>query len=298
VCFKPDKIRAVLGDGSALGMKIIYVCEESPLGTGGAVRNAEGELDDTTIVFNGDVLTDIDLGPVVSAHRVAGAAATIVLAPVPDPSAYGLVEVDAGGRVQRFIEKPQPGQITTNMINAGIYILQTPTLELVPRGQSHSIERGFFPNLLARGDRVQAYIHRGYWLDIGTPEKYLQAQHDILSGSFKTTLDGQRLAGGVIDPTASVSPDCRLTGPFYIGPGCQVASGCLIGPDTVLVGDVRLAAGARVAGSVIWTGCRLGEEAVVEGAILSRDVSIGARATISAGAILGEATHISDFSRY
>src|SRR5262252_7444459 len=144
VAYQPQRIEAVFGDGRAHGCRIRYAVEETPLGTGGAVKNAEAFLDDTTIVFNGDVLTDVDLPAVVRAHRESGAKATLVLTPVPNPSAYGLVETDAAGRVKSFIEKPtDPSQITTDTINAGIYVLDTSTLSLMPPGENHSIERAF-----------------------------------------------------------------------------------------------------------------------------------------------------------
>src|SRR5687767_5317558 len=158
VAYRPEKVEAVFGDGSGHGKRIHYAVEDTPLGTGGAVKNAERYLDDVTVVLNGDVLTDVDLAAVVRAHRDREAAATIVLAPVPNPAAYGLVEADEGGRVRRFIEKPEPAQITTDTINAGIYVLQTATLELMPPGINHSIERAFFPTLLGRGDRVAAHV--------------------------------------------------------------------------------------------------------------------------------------------
>src|SRR5688572_12692208 len=191
IAYQPDRVRAVFGEGAAVGKRIRYAVEETPLGTGGAVKNAEAWLDDTTIVFNGDVLTDVDLQAVVETHRRTRAAATLVLTPVPNPSAYGLVETDKDGRVRRFVEKPEPSQITTDTINAGIYVLDTSTLSLMPPAVNHSIERAFFPALLARGDRVTGYVHRGYWIDIGTPEKYSQVHRDILEARFAVRLDGR-----------------------------------------------------------------------------------------------------------
>src|SRR6185295_18742725 len=179
VAYRPENVQAVFGDGRALGRRIHYAIEDTPLGTGGAVKNAEPHLDDVTVVFNGDVLTDVDLPAVVRGHRESGARATLVLTPVPNPAAYGLVETDPSGRVTRFIEKPtDPSQITTDTINAGIYVLDTSTLALMPAAQNLSIERVFFPGLLGRGDLVRAWVHRGYWIDIGTPEKYLQVHRD------------------------------------------------------------------------------------------------------------------------
>jgi NDP-sugar pyrophosphorylase family protein len=297
VAYRPEKIRACFGDGSAQGRRLHYAFEESPLGTGGAVKNAEALLDDVTIVFNGDVLTDVDLPAVVERHRATRSAATIVLAPVPNPAAYGLVETAPDGRVRRFVEKPDPAQITTDTINAGIYVLDTRTLALMPTGVKYSIERAFFPTLLERGEPVGSYTHRGYWIDIGTPEKYLQVHRDILEGRFPVELAAERRAGGWVHAEARVAGDALLEGPFYIGPGCSIAAGSVVGPGSVLVGGVALASGARVRDSVIWSGTALGAGASVEGALLGSDVTVGPHCRIGAGAVLGEGCILSDHSR-
>jgi NDP-sugar pyrophosphorylase family protein len=220
-----------------------------------------------------------------------------VLAPVPNPAAYGLVETDEGDRVRRFIEKPDPSQITTDTINAGIYVLETSTLELMPPGVNHSIERAFFPALLSRGDRVTAYVHRGYWIDIGTPEKYLQVHRDILGGQFPVALSGRPHNGGWVHDQAQVEAGATLEPPFYIGPRCRVGAGASVGAGAVLTADVSLATGARVADSVLWEGARIGRDARVEGALLAHDVRIGERASVRPGAVLGARTEISEFSR-
>jgi NDP-sugar pyrophosphorylase family protein len=297
LAYKPEAIQAVFGDGSGLGRRIHYAVEASPLGTGGAVKNAEPQLDDVTVVFNGDVLTDVDLPAVIAAHRQAAASATIVLFPVPNPAAYGLVETDPGGRVTRFVEKPKPEQITTDRINAGIYVLQTSALSLMPPAVNYSIERGFFPALLARGDRVLGYVHQGYWIDIGTPEKYLQVHRDILERRFPVTLSGVARVTGRVDASAEVHGEARLEGGFYIGPGCRVEAGAQIGNGAVLTTNVTIRAGARVADSVLWKGVEIGPGAVVEGGLLAENVAVGANARIGPGAVLGEAARIPDFSR-
>jgi NDP-sugar pyrophosphorylase family protein len=297
VAYRPERVQAVFGDGRAFGKRIHYAVEGSPLGTGGAVKNAEPHLDDLTVVFNGDVLIDLDLKAVVDEHRESGARATLVLTPVANPAAFGLVETDPSGRVVRFVEKPDPSQITTDTINAGIYILDTSTLDLIPSGEVHSIERAFFPALLRRGDLVRAHIHRGYWIDVGTPEKYLQVHGDILAGRFPVALDGRPERGGFVHPEAVVAAGVDLQPPFYIGPGCDVAAGAHVGPVATLVGDVRLASGSRVHESVVWTGCHLAERAEAEGALLGPRVRVGADARVGRGAVLGEDTWLPPFSR-
>jgi mannose-1-phosphate guanylyltransferase len=296
VAYRPERIEAVFGDGSAIGVRIRYAVEETPLGTGGAVRNALPFLDDRTIVLNGDILTDAGLAGIVSRHAAEGASATILLAPVPNPAAYGLVETDAGGRVRRFREKPNPEEITTDTINAGVYVLETRVLDLMPAGINHSIERGFFPALLARGDLVLGPVHRGYWIDIGTPEKYLQVHRDVLSRRFPVSLEGAPLRGGFVHPSACVSPEAVLEGAFYAGPGCHVEAGARLGPDAVLVSDVRVRAGARLRDSVLWRGVEAGVDCDVEGCLIGPGVRLG-RASVLRRAVLGEGSVVSDYSR-
>ena len=293
---RPERIQAVFGDGRSHGKRIRYLVEETPLGTGGAVKNAEPYLDDVTIVFNGDVLTDVDLAGVVREHRASGAAATIVLAPVPNPAAYGLVELDGGRRVTRFVEKPDPAQITTDTVNAGIYILQTSTLALMPPAVNHSIERAFFPALLGRGDRVMAHVHRGYWIDIGAPDKYLQAHRDILDGRFRVDLDGRATSGGWVHRDAVVE-GAELTGPFYIGPGCRLSAGARIGPGAVLTEAVAVAAGAEIGDSVAWAGTEIGAGARIDGALIGAGVRIGREVRVGPGTVLGEGAVLPDFTR-
>jgi NDP-sugar pyrophosphorylase family protein len=296
VAYRPERVEAVFGDGASLGVRIRYAVEETPLGTGGAVRNALPLLDGRTVVLNGDILTDVDLGPLLARHEREAASATIVLAPVPNPSAYGLVVTDPDGRVSRFLEKPRPEQITTNTINAGIYVLETHVLDLMPAGVNHSIERGFFPALLARGDRVLGPVHRGYWIDIGTPEKYLQVHRDILNRRFPVPLEGAPRADGVVHPDARVSPEALLDGHFYVGPGCDVEAGARLGPDAVLVADVRVRPGAYVRDSVLWRGAEAGPDCEVTGSVVGPGVRLG-RSSVLRDAVLGEGSTVSDYSR-
>ncbi|HVO13249.1 MAG TPA: NDP-sugar synthase [Vicinamibacteria bacterium] len=296
VAYRPERVQAVFGDGAALGMHIRYAVEDTPLGTGGAVRNALEHLDERTVVLNGDVLTDVDLAAALDRHQREGASATIVLTPVPNPEAYGLVETDPSGRVRRFLEKPRPEQITTNTVNAGIYILQTRVLELMPPGVNLSIERFFFPALLERGDVVLGPVHRGYWIDIGTPEKYLQVHRDILNRRFPVPLEGEPVAEGFVHRRAEVSPEALLDGHFYVGPGCRVAAGARLGPDAVLVADVRVEPGAYVRDSVLWRGVHVERDCVVEGSLVGPAVRLG-RSSVLRDTALGEGSVVSDFSR-
>src|SRR5947208_5789429 len=174
----------IFGDGSDLGIGIRYVVEPAPLGTGGAIRYAGDTLRESVVVFNGDVLTEVDLKAVIALHRERRAKATIVLTPVESPSAYGLVETDAHGDVQRFLEKPNADEITCDTINAGIYVLEPDTFDRIPKDTPWSIERSFFPSLIERHEAFVGYVYRGYWIDIGTPDKYMQVHRDIMDRHY------------------------------------------------------------------------------------------------------------------
>ena len=296
VAFRPERIRSVLGDGNAYGVRLTYVLEETPLGTGGAVRNAEGSLGDRVVVMNGDVLADMDLAAILRLHDGTRAAATIVLHPVDDPAAYGLVETDASGRVQRFVEKPKPEEITTNKINAGLYVLETRTLSRMPPGVPYSIERGYFPSLIASGERVQGHTHEGYWIDIGTPQKYLQVHLDLLSRRFPCDIAARPLGKGFVDETAVVDPSAIFEGGFYVGAGCHIGPDSRIEDGATLTSNVRVMGGV-VRRSVVWGGGEIGADSTVEGALLGHNVRVGRHCRVLAGAVLGEGTVVSDHSR-
>jgi NDP-sugar pyrophosphorylase family protein len=167
----------------------------------------------------------------------------------------------------------------------------------MPAGVPHSIERAFFPALIARGDRLTGFVHRGYWIDIGTPEKYLQVHRDILRRRFEVRLDGEPRAGGWVHARAEVDPGAGLEGPFYVGPGCRVAAGARLGPDVVLTSGVAVQAGALVRDSVLWEGAEVGEAAVVDGALLGPGVRTGRHSALGPGVVLGEGSRLCDYSR-
>ena len=201
--YQPRRIEEIFGDGEGLGLKLRYVVEPIPLGTAGAIRYAGDQLTESVVVFNGDVLTQVDLRAVLALHRQRKAKATIVLTPVDNPRAYGLVETDAQGNIERFLEKPGEDEITCNTINAGIYILEPDTFDRIPKDTAWSIERSFFPSLIERGETFVAYVYDGYWIDIGTPAKYLQVHRDIMDGHYSAPpFDGA-------DRKAWISPEAR-----------------------------------------------------------------------------------------
>src|SRR5205809_175603 len=222
--YQPRRIEEMFGDGSDTGMGIRYVVEPAPLGTAGAVRYAGESIRESVVVFNGDVLTQVDLAAVIALHRDRKARATIVLTPVENPSAYGLVETDATGHIQRFLEKPKPDEITCDTINAGIYVLEPETFDRIPKDTPWSIERSFFPSLIERNETFVAYVYRGYWIDIGTPEKYMKVHRDIMDGRFKPR-HGSPFNGA---PAAWVSPHARVEEGVELTPPCFVDDGTVI----------------------------------------------------------------------
>ena len=291
--YRPDQIEAVVGEGEETGLHVRYVVEPTPRGTGGAVKFAEPFLDGTVIVFNGDVLTDIDLPAVVRLHRDRGARATIVLTPVDNPAAYGLVETDAAGNVRRFLEKPQPDEITCDTINAGIYVLEPSTFDRIPRDEKYSIERKYFPSLVERGESFVAYIERGYWLDIGTPDTYRQAHRDILSGRCRAPSAATRdRTQPWVEPDATVDPAARLEGPCFIGRGARIEARARVARNGVVGASSVVGADATLDGAILWPGSVIGRGAVVHDAILGRDCRVDDQAHVGPGAVLGDGTVI------
>ena len=295
--YQPRRLEETFGDGSGIGMKLRYVVEPSPLGTGGAIRYAAQGIDDTLIVFNGDVMTAVDVAAVVRQHKARKAKATIVLTPVDNPSAYGLVECDADGNVRRFLEKPSADEITCDTINAGIYVLEPDTFDRIPKDSPYSIERGYFPSLVTRGETFCAYVERGYWIDIGTPEKYRDVHRDIFEGRCPLGPPGIASGQPVVSPSAKVEPGAVLEGPCFLDAGVVVKAGARIGPYSVLGKSVLVEEDAQVTGTIVWPNARIGHDAVVEGALIGRSCYVGKNAVVGPSAILGDKTTLSDFTR-
>jgi NDP-sugar pyrophosphorylase family protein len=293
--YQPRHIEEIFGDGNDLGVKILYTMEPDPLGTAGAVKKAEPFLAKQTVVFNGDVLCDIDLGAVFRRHQETGAKVTIVLAPVDNPSAYGLVDVEPDGRVRRFLEKPSDDEITCNTINAGIYVLEPEVLRYIPPETNYSFERGLFPALLRDGIPFYGYVHRGYWIDIGTPEKYLQVHEDILRGDFK--LDGFPPGGVFVHPQATVDPEADVSGPAFIGAGTVVKARAHVRPFAVISKNCWVEEGAMVEHSVLWSNVRVGAGARIRSALIGRNTHVGRNASVENGVVLGDKSVVTDYSR-
>jgi len=285
-------IESVIGDGRDYGLSVSYVVEEAPLGTAGAIKNVESELsDDCLLAFNGDVLTDVDLTELVAFHKAKGGLATIFLTLVRDPRRYGLVSLDENGGVTEFVEKPGPEHSGAGLINAGIYVLEREVLDLIPRGERFSIERGVFPRLAGVG-RLFGYVGRSYWRDIGTPESYLEAHFDLLEGGLQTSVSEQLGAGYVFSaPTATIAPGARIVPPAYVGEGAMVEDGARVGPLAVIGAGTRVGRGAVVVKSVLHGDVEVGVEASVQGSIIVRGATIGARSRVTNG-IIGDGCRV------
>ena len=294
--YQPRRIEEIFGEGEGLGFRVRYVVEPMPLGTGGAVRYAGDALTESVVVFNGDVLTEVDLAAVLRLHRERKAKATIVLTPVENPGAYGLVETDREGNVQRFLEKPGEDEITCNTINAGIYVLEPDTFNRIPKDTAWSIERSFFPSLIERGETFMAYVYDGYWIDIGTPGKYLQVHHDIMDGRYSAPPFNGKSAAWT-SPDARVEEGVEITGPCFIDEGAVIKKGARILPYSVIGRQTHVEEGAVVDGSIIWPNGWIGPEASIRGAILGRNCHVGRNAVIDSPVVLGDKTVITDYSR-
>jgi mannose-1-phosphate guanylyltransferase len=303
--FGAGVLRDALGDGGGTGPRISYIEEVEPLGTGGPLRLAadQGLLDERFLVLNGDILTDLDLSALMRAHEDNRAVATLALYPVGDPSAYGLVRRAGGpegpdaapetatGEVLEFLEKPKPGDIDTNEISAGAYVMERAVVDLIPGGRMVSIEREVFPRLVGQG--LYGHGLDGYWMDIGTPERYLQASWDILEGGVKTDasarFDDEGLlveAGAAVDPAATIRPSALLEARVTVGADAAV------GARAVIARGSEVSEGASVSGSVVLAGCRIGSGATIRDAILAPGVLVGEGAQVGAGAVIGEGARI------
>ncbi len=287
--FLADGLRRVLGDGSRYGVRLSFVEEPDPRGTAGALKLAEPMLDERFFVLNGDVLTDIDLRAQLAQHEASGARATLALVPVADPSAYGLVLLHEDHSVRSFVEKPSSETLESNLISAGAYVLERDVLELVPAGRNVSIEREVWPRLV--GDGLYGFPSDSYWLDIGTPERYLQGTFDIIAGNVETAVRG-RLGSGWLSIDEQAQAHGRVIPPAILERGAYVAHGAHVGSLVVLAEDVRVGAGSTVERAVLLEGTEIGEGCELRDCILAAGCRVGAGTTISGGAVLGEGVHV------
>jgi mannose-1-phosphate guanylyltransferase len=282
-------VRNVLGDGSAFGIRLRYVEEPRPLGTGGALKFAESLLDERFLMLNGDVLSDIDVGAQLSRHEATRATATLTLTPVEDPSPYGLVRTADDGAVTAFVEKPAPDQVDTHNINAGMYVLERRVLDLLEPGEPASIERDVFPRLVGEG--LFAHVGDGYWRDIGTPAGYLESTYDILEGTVRTSVF-ERMGDGFLCVEDGVENEGRIIPAALVESGCRIGEGARVGGRAVLEHGVTIGRNTTVERAVVMRGADVGANCTLRGCIVGGGARIGDNTRVEGLAVLGEGVTI------
>ncbi len=267
MCYQPEKIENYFGGGKKFDVNISFVTEEIPLGTAGAIKNAQDFFDDTFLVFNADILSDIDFTEMIRFHKDRKALATIAATRVDNPWDYGVMEHDGNGFITGFKEKPKPHESDSNLINAGVYIFEPELLDHIPQGKTVSIERETYPQLLQGGHKMAIYNRCSYWLDLGTPQKYLKVHRDILEGLIQIGECDFTQNKKYISRTAKVHPTARIAEPVYIGDGVEIGSYAAVGPGTVVYHGAVVGSRAAVVGSVVWDNVKIENGASVENSV-------------------------------
>lgn len=285
-----EEIQNYFGDGSDLGVKLHYFIEDTPLGTAGAVKMAEEILSDGTfLIVSGDALTDIDIEKAVAAHREKKAEASLVLYSVADPREFGVVITEEDGRISRFLEKPSWSEVFSDTVNTGMYLLEPSVFSLMEKGKSYDWSQDIFPKLLEQERPLYGYVMDEYWCDVGSHDQYRSSQQEMLAGKTSLPIEGDERPGRLfVAKDAVISPEAKLLGPGFIGPGCRIEAGAVVGPDTVLGQGVVVGPGASVSRSVLWRGCEVGEDAQVQSAVICGGATLGKRAKVEEGAVVGD----------
>ena len=289
VAFMANAIRTYFGDGSELGVRMVYATEETPLGTAGSVLNARDELDERFLVISGDVLTDIDLSAVVAYHERKGALATLALSPVENPLEFGIVIADEDGNIERFLEKPTWGEVVSDTINPGIYVLEPDIFDFIPADRPVDFSGEVFPEALRRGRPVAGYVAEGYWEDVGTTEAYLRAHQDILDGKVQVDVGGFEVRPRVwVGKATTIDPAATVEGPAVIGDNCSIGAGVVLGEYSTIGSNVRVSDGAEVRRSVVHDNAFFGPGARVAGAVIGRSCDLRRGASCEPASVLGE----------
>jgi len=297
LAFMPQAIRSYFGDGESLGMNITYSVEESPLGTAGSVKQAVGEGDESLLVISGDALCDIDLTSLLEFHREKKAAVTIALKSVENPLEFGIVVTDDEGRIERFLEKPSWGQVFSDTINTGIYVLEPEVLRHVPAGEPHDFSKQLFPLLLEMGRPLYGYIADGYWQDVGDLGQYAQANFDALDQLVQLEIPGLLLRGNLwLSESAEVDDLDAIESPAFIGNYCRILPGATVGPYSVLSANVTLRERARTTRSIVDSLTHVGRNTLIEGAIIGRSCDLRSHVRIHEGVAIGDDVTIGDQS--
>lgn len=293
--YLPDEIKEHFGGGGRFGVNLRYFIEKEPLGTAGSVKNAATMLDETFVVLSGDALTDFDLTEAVEFHRARGAAATLVLKSVENPLEYGVVMIEPDGRINRFLEKPGWGEVFSDTVNTGIYILEPEVLSLIETGRMFDFSKDLFPRLLEMKEPLLGCVLEGFWCDIGDLKEYLRAHREILAGRVEVRLQGRECEKGIwMEEGVSLHSRAQLSGPLYLGAGCHIERGVRLGAGTVLGPHTRVAERASVKRGLTWEGTYIGRDAALRGGILCSAVQLGERAAVYEEAVVGNGTLIEE----
>ena len=293
--YMAEDIQDYLGDGSSLGMNIQYSIEEMPLGTAGSVKQAQALLDDTFVVVSGDAVTDIDLGKVIAYHHAKQSLATIALYRVANPLEYGVVIIDDQGRVRQFQEKPSWGDVVSDTVNTGIYVLEPKVLDYFQPETSFDFSKDLFPMLLAKGDPMYGHIVDGYWCDVGNIAEYMRASNDILAGQVQLGPLGKTLGPSIYcNEDVEIAPDAQLYGPIYLGLGVKIKGGVIIHGPTVIRDYTVVDNHAHVERSIIWRNCYIGEGAELRGTIVGRQCSLKSKVVAFEGSVIGDSSVIGE----
>ncbi|MCL6430777.1 MAG: mannose-1-phosphate guanyltransferase [Anaerolineae bacterium] len=291
--YMADVIQDHFGDGHNLGMNIQYSIEETPLGTAGSVKNAQQFLDDTFLVISGDALTDFDLTEIVRQHKTRGAAATLTLYRVPNPLEYGVIVLDGDGRVQQFLEKPSWGEVISDTVNTGIYVLEPKVLDYIEPGVPFDFSKDLFPFMLQHGDPLYGYVASGYWCDIGDLQEYMRATADMLEGRVHLEPLGHQIGGGIwCEDEVEIAPDAQLYGPIYLGYAVKLKGGVVIHGPTAIRNYSVVDNRAHVDRSIVWRNSYIGEGVELRGAIIGRQCSLKSKTVVFEGAVIGDGSVI------
>ncbi|MFC2036424.1 sugar phosphate nucleotidyltransferase [Chloroflexota bacterium] len=287
--FMPEAIQSYFGDGSSLGMNIHYAIEEMPLGTAGSVKNAQEYLDETFIIISGDAVTDIDIQEVIDFHQEKGSDATLTLYRVPNPLEYGVIITDSDGKITQFLEKPSWGEVISDTVNTGIYVLEPSVLDLIEEGVRTDWSQDVFPQLLESGKPLYGFVAGGSWTDVGDIGEYMRASGDVLYHRVQTEELGRHIGGDIwCGEEVEIAPDAQLYGPIFLGDEVKIKGGVIIHGPTVIRDYTIVDNRAHIDRSVIWRNCYIGEGAEVRGAIIGRQCTIKSRAVAFEGVVLGD----------
>ncbi len=289
-----DEIEGYFGDGSELGVNLIYTVEDTPLGTAGSVKKAQEHLkDDTFIIVSGDALTDLDVDKAIAYHREKESAATLILQHVDNPLEFGVVITDDNGRIRRFLEKPSWGEVFSDTVNTGMYILEPSVFDYMEHERSYDWSQDIFPQLLSEEKPMFGYVMGEYWCDVGSLQQYRTAQYEMLGGKTQLPIEGRREGGAIwVGEGTEIDPTAQIVAPVLIGKNCRIKADAHIGPDTVIGDNCLIEEGATIQKAILWDSAYIGERTRLTGCTVCYRNTIKDDVTVQEGAVIGDHCHI------